>query len=292
VFVPVVWGFYAWQPGAIVRVYTRLNECLESGGARPAPIRPSPWHDSPIWALLAGILAVWEFARFMRPEHEFTNAGPWIFQSTTALRAAFVALASITYYMTAMLVVRQLITTIDVNRVFSRDSVPVRFLHPDEAGGLRFLGEHAVGIAPLIVAAGLNLSLVYVRIIQGGPLGSDTAIYTLPLVTAVYLVGSVVCFTAPLWCAHKEMLATRDRWLDDVSRGFEVQQLAVQEEMRRGDPNAVSVAKLETARKAWDIGRTFPTWPLNVGNGRKFVAALLAPVVPIGLAALRELLGV
>jgi hypothetical protein len=292
VFVPVVWGFYAWQSPAIVKLHEKLHDCLKTEAAMTSPMRFSSWYQNPLWSILAGLLALWEFRRFMSPDHVFTNAGPWVFHSTVLIRAAFVLLASLTYYMVVMLVVRQVITTISLNRLFNRESVPVRFLHPDECAGFRFLGEHAMGIAPLIAAAGLNLSLVYVRIIGGGELGSNTTIYTLPAISLLYLVGSIAVFTAPLWSAHKEMLQARDRWLDDIAKGFELQQLVVQGEMYSGNLNPASVAKLEAAVKARDIGRSFPTWPLNVGNARKFMATLLSPLVPIGIVALQQLLGV
>jgi hypothetical protein len=288
VFVPVVWGFYAWQAPAIVRLHTRLRECLSGSGAK---VELSPWYSHPLWPIAGALLGLWEFRRFMSPEHTFTNAGPWVFHSTLAVRAGFVLLASLTYYMIVMLFVRQFITTVSLNRIFTRETVPVRFLHPDECGGFRFLGEHALGIAPLIAAAGLNLSLVFVRLINGGPLGSDTTIYTLPAVTLIYVGGSILFFTAPLWSAHREMVLARDRWLDDIARGFEQQQAVVQEQMRNGNPDADSVAKLETARKAWEIGRSFPTWPLHGRSTRRFTTAVMSPVVPIGLAAVRQWLG-
>jgi hypothetical protein len=105
---------------------------------------------------------------------------------------------------------------------------------------------------------------VFVRLINGGPLGSDTTIHTLPAVTLIYLGGFLLFFTAPLWSAHAQMVQARDRWLDDIALGFDRQQAVVQEQMRNGNPDAESVAKLETARKAWDSGRSLPTWPLNV----------------------------
>ncbi|MFL5401761.1 MAG: hypothetical protein ACJ8BF_02980 [Gemmatimonadales bacterium] len=290
VFLPVVWGFYAWQPPAIVRLHTRLRECLGAAGAK-AEVKLSPWYSHPAWPIAGALLGLWEFRRFMSPEHEFTNAGPWVFHSNWAIRAGFVLLASMTYYMIVMLFVRQFITTISVNRIFNRVVVPVRFLHPDECGGFRFLGEHALGIAPLIAAAGLNLSLVFVRLINGGPLGSDTTIYTLPALTLIYLGGSILFFTAPLWSAHMEMVRARDAWLDDIARGFEQQQAVVQEQMRNGNPDAESVAKLETAKKAWEIGRSLPTWPLHGRSTRRFTTAVLSPLLPIGMAVLGKWLG-
>jgi hypothetical protein len=286
----VVWGFYAWQPPAIVRLHARLREGL-GGAGHKAKVELSPWYRHLLWPIAAALLGLWEFLRFMG-KHEFTNAGPWVFHSTTAVRAGFVLLASLTYYMIVMLFVRQFITTISVNQIFTRETVPVRFLHPDECGGFRFLGEHALGIAPLIAAAGLNLSLVFVRLINGDPLASDTMIYTLPAVTLIYLGGSILFFTAPLWSAHREMVLARDRWLDDIASGFEQQQAVVQEQMRNGNPDADSVAKLETARKAWEIGRSLPTWPLHGRSTRRFSTAVMSPVVPIGVAALRQWLGV
>jgi hypothetical protein len=290
IFVPVVWGFYAWQPLAIARLHRRLDECLGKTEVNSASSQLYDWYHRPVWTAIAATLALWEFYRFMSPEHEFVNAGPWVFDSTIAIRAAFVLLASLTYYMVALLVIRQFIATISINRIFERESVPCRFLHPDQCGGFGFLGEHALGIAPLIAAAGLTISLVYVRMITGGPLGSDTAVYSLILVSMLYVGGSIMFFVAPLWSAHKEMLSARDAWLADIAQGFELQQEVVRNQMRGGNPDADSVAKLETARKAWDIGRSLPTWPLNVAAVRKFTAALASPLIPIGIAALQQML--
>jgi hypothetical protein len=291
VFVPVVWGFYAWQPGAIVRLHERLRECLGATGT-PAKVELSRWYAHPAWPIAGGLLGLWEFYRFTLDGHVFTNAGPWVFQSNWVIRAAFVLLASLTYYMIVMLFVRQFITTVSVNRIFSRLEVPVRFLHPDECGGFRFLGDHALGIAPLIAAAGLNLSLVFVRLMNGGEQGSNTTVYTLPVITLVYLGGSILFFMAPLWSAHQEMARARDAWLDDIALGFEQQQAVVQEQMRNGNPDAEAVGKLETARKAWDIGRSLPTWPLHVRSTRSFTLAVLSPLLPIGVDAVRQWLGV
>lgn len=286
VFVPVVWGFYAWQPGATVRLQARLRELV--GTSASTGIDAS--YRNPTWTAIAVLLAAWEFYRFMSPQHEFTNAGPWVFNSTVGVRAAFVFMASVTYYMVAQLVIRQFITTISIDRLFRRESVPVQFLHPDGCGGLRALGEHALGIAPLILVAGLNISLVYVRMMTGGPLGSDTAVYSLVALTMLYVVGAIACFLAPLWRAHQEMVKARDRWLNDIARGFELQQAIVAEQMRDGNPDAAAVDKLETVRKAWDIGRALPTWPLNMAGAGKFTAALFSPLLPIAIAALQQAL--
>jgi hypothetical protein len=66
----------------------------------------------------------------------------------------------------------------------------------------------------------------------------------------------------------------------------------VQEQMRNGNPDAEAVGKLETARKAWDIGRSLPTWPLHVRSTRSFTLAVLSPLLPIGVDAVRQWLGV
>jgi hypothetical protein len=247
-------------------------------------------YQNPIWPVVAALLGAWEFIRFMSPQHVFLNAGPWVYGSTLGVRVAFVILASLTYHMVVMLVVRQFITMVNINRIFKQEAVRVQSLHPDECGGLRFLGEHALGIAPLIAAGGLNLSLVVVEIIRGRPY-LEYAPYTLPLVTVLYLVLSIAFFTAPLWSAHQSMLRARDGWLQDIGRGFELQQAVVQDEMRRGTLDAASVGKPETAKKAWDIGgRCRPglsTWLTGEGSG----ARSLSPLVPIGLAVLQRILG-
>lgn len=291
VFLPAVWAYYAWQPVAIVRLHACLSASLAADPPAAGRARPPSHYGHIGWTLVALPLPILEFYRFMTAQ-TFHSAGPWIYQSTLTLKAAFVLLACVTYYMVALILVRQVAATVTVNRVFRHERVPVRHLHPDRCGGLGYLGEFALGVAPLILAAGLNLSLGWIRLIDGLSPDDPSKVASLVAVSVVYVVGSILAFVPPLWSAHKEMLDQRDAWLNDIAEGFERQQEVVRRQMRSGTPDDEAVTMLESARKAWEIGRRFPTWPLDVAAGRKFTAALLSPVLPIGVAGLQKFLHV
>jgi hypothetical protein len=235
------------------------------------------------------VLGLLELVRFLQPALHFVNAGPWLYAGGYAVRIPFVVLASLTYYMLALVVVRQAIITLAIDRLFRDHEIEVAFAHPDERGGLGFLGDFALGIAPLIAAAGLTFSVPITSLSRGESYGADSAVVTFPLLLLLYAIGSCTCFLAPLWSAHRRMVQSKYDRFAPLAQSFDLTQRRVADEMRRGVVDPDSVAKLEAAKRACDVGKDLPAWPIHVGNVRQLGVAILTPLLPVGVRIVEAL---
>lgn len=282
-FVPVVWFCYAWQPGATAMLLLNLRVRFGSDpAAEPLMASFIRWYTWFGWIVGAGLFAAWELYWFLRPGTKFVNAGPWVYAGSYWQRIPFVMLASLTYYAVTLVVIRQMIVTVWLCRVFRRVSVDVSFAHPDGRGGLGFLGTYLMGIWPLVALAGVNILVRIAALVGGAPYGSPSAVVTFPLLVIVYVVASN-SLLAPVWYAHSYMCRIREARFMPFAQGFDRQQAVLADEMSRGTIDPASVQKLEAAKRACDLGRQLPVWPMDLGKVQRIVVALFTPLLPVGV---------
>jgi hypothetical protein len=170
VFIPVVWGFFTWQPYGIATLFRRLAERTpEDSVSRAGLERLTVAFRNPAWPLLAGALAAWEFYWFSSGQGQFLTVGPWWkgvpgLGHPVGLHAAVIFVAAATYYAILLLAIRQCVTVLALSSFFRTHRIEVLALHPDRCGGFRFIGDYALAVAPLVAATGLNFSIVLIRV--------------------------------------------------------------------------------------------------------------------------------
>lgn len=296
VFVPVIWATWAWQPAATSRLLLRLHERSDDDGGEFIE-RAARWYGSAL-ASAPGTSAdarrsrhlpsgCFELVRFLQPDLHFINAGPWLHAGRYPVRIPFVVLASITYYMLVLVVVRQGIITFAIDRLFRDHEIEVAFVHPDERGGLGFLGDFALGIAPLIAAAGLTFSVPITSLSRGESYGADSA--DVPAPPAPVRGRLLRLLSGAALERAQADAAVEVRSLRPARGILRSHATPGRDEMRRGIIDPDSVAKLEAAKRASDVSKDLPAWPIHVGNVRQLGVAILTPLLPVAVRIVEAL---
>ncbi len=184
-------------------------------------------------------------------------------------------------YIYLFVFLRLILLMVFLNRLFFLFSIRVRPLHPDGSGGLATLSQTLwmsaafllVTALAFVVVPGLSLSFSPVAIIV------ETLFY-LALITAL----------ASAWLAlpHHVMLQARNEHLQSLADEYE---RVLMETMPAADEATVQIVagieRLSALKQRYELVRdTFPTWPLQVVEMRRFALALLLPALISLLPAL------
>jgi hypothetical protein len=168
-------------------------------------------------------------------------------------------------YIGAQILVKVIILTTWLNRLFEWFDIAVRPLHPDRAGGLKPLGDFVVRCGYLIAVFGLGIAYTIIRMqFQMGQFGPSAWGGTPTLSLAIYTILAPICFFAPLGAAHVAMRDARDRLLLEISDEFgETYQQA--KDTMRNQPASLKkrLTALEEIQKIYDIASKFPVWPFD-----------------------------
>jgi len=135
--------------------------------------------------------------------------------------------------------------------------------HPDGCGGLRRLGDVCFNMAlPLIIAILLTgaWTIIGLRTDPGAPV---TLVSIIGLI--LLIVISIVVFLAPLWDIHREMLARRTQYQDDLAERIDQTERELRENFRSGKTGtAESLSKeLKALQELHPTARNYPTWPFD-----------------------------
>lgn len=177
-------------------------------------------------------------------------------------------------YMFLFVFLRLILLMIFLNRLFFLYSIRVRPLHPDSSGGLATLSQTLwmsaahllVTVLVVVEVLGLSLSLSPIVIIVG-------TIAYLALITALAIA----------WLAlpHHVMVQARNEHLQPLAEEYE--RVLIETMPAADEATAQIVAgteRLSALKQRYDLVRgTFPTWPLQVVEMRRFAVALLLPAL-------------
>jgi len=184
---PVTCGFYLWQPSAITRVY----ELILSG---------NPSHDvgrlyhKGIWrylSLVCGLAVV----LFDGPKRIADYGSWWMTQNwlTIAGREASLALA---FYILSMIAWRQLIATVEWNRLLAK---------PTTATVLKAVTNYGLGSVFLLALLGVRVGVEGIELPQRPGTGApDYYIYCAKI--AVYIIAGLMLFFVPIARVRRERL--------------------------------------------------------------------------------------
>jgi hypothetical protein len=178
---PAACAFYLWQPGAIASVYGVI---LGGGAARQEPPHGrGRLYRRAIWSCLSLVVALAVVA-FDAPKM-VANYGSWWMTSNWLTIAVREASLAVSFYMMSMMAWRQLIATIEWNRLLARPSTPTV---------LRAVTTYELGCAFLMALVGLRLSIEGIELPTRA--GAITPDYYVKIATYVAVV--LACFFAPI----------------------------------------------------------------------------------------------
>jgi hypothetical protein len=276
---PLQCVYYAWQPRSIQAVYDAFAQRLRldpAARARAAGlVHPLAW---PVWQWLALGIGLWQGVVWVGQLGRM-QASTWLTAHPALLYAAQ-PLRFLAFYTLLLIVGRLVIVMIGLNRFFGQHPVEIAPLHPDQAGGLRMLGDYVLHNGLLVAIIGLNVSMTALR----GRLVPEflTGQYYVELALFCLLAPAVLI--VPLWSVHRRMLAARAALLAEIAEQFDQEYHSLLDGLRRNQLQPEAVERLEAVQKIYNITAAAPTWPFNVASLSKFTAAVLLPLL-VPLAA-------
>jgi hypothetical protein len=279
--VPVAMYLWFWLPGS---VHSLVQE-LRSKGVIADPKSPATdsmdqfaydaMHkfDGPIWTVAAAILIVaYGLVKFRQVAPEGIPAN---------LQLSLDILVSAPVIYAATLAFSSMIEGIWITSdLFDKYSIQVFPHHPDGAGGLGPIGKRVSVLAWAgAIAGSAALFINWVSFQQGNNL--------LTSMETVFGVG-VLLVAAPLvvwfWlrAPHEAMLEARARFLTEISTEYD---RIAREPIAQADEGAIVKLKASTEllqeldKRAEEIQKTYPAWPIHTTGLRAVWAVVAAPLV-------------
>ncbi|MCC6187641.1 MAG: hypothetical protein IT318_01295 [Anaerolineales bacterium] len=271
---PLQCAYYAWQPRSIQNVYDAFARRPGMAGAAQARaaelVRPLAW---PVWQWAALGLGLWQVVAWLEQLGRM-QAATWM-TAHPLLTFSAQPLRFLAFYTLALILGRQVIVMIGLNRFFAEHKVEIAPLHPDQAGGLRMLGDYVLQSGFLVAVIGLNVSMTALR----GKLAPEFLTSQYYFEVALFCLLGPAVLVLPLWTVHRRMLAARAALLAEISEQFDQEYRALLDGLRRNELQAAGVARLEAVQKVYAITAAAPSWPFNVDILSKFSIAVLLPLL-------------
>jgi len=193
---PVTCAFYVWQPSAIAGVY----EAIVSGHTSDhlgRPYRRGTWWYLSLLLALAVVL-------FDAPKM-ISSYGSWWMAHNYLTIAAREASLAVAFYMVSMMTWRQLIATVEWNRLLAKAS---------SATMLRAVADYGLSCAFVLALFGLRLSAEGIELPQRA--GAITPDFYVKI--AIYITASLACFFAPIGRVRRQGIRSSLFWIITLLR--------------------------------------------------------------------------
>jgi len=186
----------------------------------------------------------------------------------------------LTCYILSLTVIREIVNIFWLYRLFHEIPIRVQLMHPDRAGGFRFIGQYFSVLTYLVIAIGYGLSIDFFIM----PLINGEPIYLGPEVIfawMLYLILVPTSFITPLWSIHQAMKQKKATVLKIISDQFNH---GVNETLSslNGDEGTISknLEKTKELQKIYSlIEDQYPTWPLSLHQRRNLSISALIPII-------------
>ena len=285
--VPLLAVYYARQPRAIHAVFEgvaqRIGQSTAAAEFAADAARPLGWRG---WLWAAVLVASVQVVLFVLDLQRITTP-IWLTVNAVMIASAQ-PLRFAAFYCLLLILVRQVLTLIGLNRFFARFAVEIAPLHPDRAGGLRVVGDYVLSGALLLALVGLTFGMTLMRG-QSNPEVLTPEFYA---ELVVYLAAIPVIFLLPLWTAHLRMQTAKEKLLMEVAEQFDQEYRTLLGNLRKNKLNLEDVSRVEAVQKVYQIAAGSPEWPFNAEILSKFGAAVLLPIfAPLGVDLLVNFVG-
>ena len=282
--VPLVWGYYLWIYKAPYDVFSKLTQSniirLKHADAADATTilrNVLPTRASLGLSLVVGGLYFYQGAK-SSPVWFNSDSLTLGFRSFAIIAPAAFAAWSISF---------RLIVNAQVFKRILKE-VDLHPLHPDNAGGLRPLGQYALRTTYLIAFGGSMAALAeYVVYV----VGESATAYFFHFAVLLYLILAPLSFFAPLWAAHDAMSRAKDRLLEHIARQFKDDFSAAFNEIKGSSKSLKdNIEKIEQLQKLHHLAVSFPVWPFDSLTLRRFFLTISSPIATVVLSVLIDYL--
>lgn len=289
---------YLWLPDVIALLFNKLwsdeilKQSLKSQDASAAYAKFIKhflfWLNSLWWPIVSLIFVfAYLLARYLVHGPPFLTSIPLWLQLVTAVLDGIIA------YYAVLTVIRLLISLVFMNRLFRSFTIHVKPLHPDGAGGLGSMRGIVWITALIILATTLTFFETILISTNRSPFSSTLDVVVL---IAAYVILAPALMLGWLIMPHLLMLKERDAVLKPLVDEYQTILESPQPMTETGTASILADNdRLSAIKRRYSlIVDTFPTWPLEVTQFRRLIAALSLPalisLVPTLVEALNGIL--
>jgi hypothetical protein len=281
---PLIWLIYLWQPVGLANTLDSLrdnevivetqDQTLETFAAMMTKALDSRRLLIAVVVALLALLVLESLLIFPMETVRRGRAFFWYYDTVYYL-LIWVPLVYVTVYALVILIAKSILALVWLNLLFRRFPARVHPLFPDGVGGFAPLGHLAVKYGLVAVFLGLAVASFDIARYLFGPGGVyvDSLLFW-----ACYATLTPTCLIAPIWSAHKGMVAHKNRLLRDVSRGIEG--ALAQATPNRSESLEESAKILSELKSRYTlINDSYPTWPVSFGTFRRFSITAALPLI-------------
>lgn len=283
IYTPIIAGLYLWSINGTIRVFQRLitSNVFKSDDAFLKIIdkNRSLYNKKFVFYIIVFLSGLFAFSQI----GAYTGFLPWItvggyidvWPPASFGRAPFWFLM---FYFVSFTAFNVGITILTLRKGLNSKNLQLTPLHPDNCGGLGSISQYSNKIALGIGSIGLIFSAAVVMQIQ-----NNLLLNTYPVILGVvaYLIFAPLFFFLPLGSAHDAMQEAKDSELLELAEKFRETYRKVK--ISAGESNQSfenELKDLENLKKLYQVAETFPVWPFDVQNLRRFITIVTTPLLP------------
>lgn len=223
------------------------------------------YYDMLPWKTVGGYIDLW-------PAASYGRAPFWFLMFYSVVFSAFNV--GVTIYI--------------LRKVFGSGNIQLAPLHPDNCGGLGGISKYSNKVALGIGSIGLILSAATVMELQNRSLPEA---YPVILGIVAYLILAPLFFFLPLGAAHDAMQEAKDAELIKLADRFRSAYDSVKSSVDQSSKKFnEELSKLENVKKLYSLAESFPVWPFDVRNLRRFLAVVTTPLLPALISIINKIL--
>lgn len=195
-------------------------------------------------------------------------------------------------YIAYVIVAREFATVRSLFQLFRRThedqaatAIHVRPWYPDRCGGLGRLNKYAISFSYFLAAVAFGLLLfTYESVSIYGVQGSLATDPGLWLGVAAYFILAPSLFFLTLGSEHRAMLSEKAEDLHGIAEELDTEYRNIREVHKEN--SAVlgeTIQRIKQLHELYELTAKFPVWPFDIATLRKFVTALLAPLITVAV---------
>lgn len=283
VYTPVICGLYLWSLTGSTRVFQQLidsNIFKSEGEIRKLIDNSHPkFSKRTVFYVVLGfsvLFSVQQTAAYMGWVN-WKAVGGWIdlMPVISYARALFWVLMVYAFAYTAYNVS---VTILTLREAFKSTQIQLIPLHPDKCGGLGSINHYSNRIALGIGAIGLLISAAAMYELAHGTL---LQAYPVMIGILAYILFAPLFFFLPLGTAHDAMQNAKDEEVLELARKFTDTYDQLKASVGENKINyQEGLQRLEHLEKLYKVADSFPIWPFDIRNLRRFVTVVTTPLLP------------
>jgi hypothetical protein len=276
--IPAIGFYYLAQPSQITHAHVTLVKCIDEQNNAIKSLSDAIIKMYAHWGwwlagLLFGLLGI-----AIGVYDNWLKLGTWWYAANWVMIGTLQGLRGISYYMLVLIYARHIVATIGLNQIHAQCRIPLVVLPASPDSGIRAVGHYAFAFIAFNAVVGL---IVGTAPILSTGLGKDY-----PYQVILYLILAPAAFFLPLCQAHRSMVRTKNRIIDDLAARY---QTTYDQLLRHVDSDGEAARKnldrLETLEKAYDLARASWTWPFDTSLLLRVGITIVVPFGPWALQA-------